>query len=62
MSLNKTQSVPSAMAFLDCVAPFQPELGMLRFVGSPRWPPAIIDHKLPILVMEESEQMPCCVR
>ena len=62
MLLNKTQKVPSAMAFLDCVDSFEPEMGLLRFVGYSKRPPTIIDHKLAILVMEEGEQMPCYVR
>jgi hypothetical protein len=62
MPLNETQILQSAMAFLDCVDSFQPELGLFEFVRQPKWPLTIIDFKLAVLVSRESEQMPCCER
>jgi hypothetical protein len=55
MHLVETQILQSLMASLDWENPFESELAILGFVMQPKWSPAIVEHKLAIIGLRESE-------
>jgi hypothetical protein len=55
MYLVETQILQSPMASLDWENPFESEFAVLGFVMQPKWSPAVVERKLAILGLRESE-------
>lgn len=54
MLLIETQILQNPIIFVDCVNSFEREF-ILGFAMQSKWSPAIVEHKLAILGLRESE-------
>ena len=55
MPLTETQILQSPIAALDWVGSLEPELAIFGCVRQPKWSPPIVEHRLTVLGLRESE-------